>query len=573
MPPPKTWKLQPPSPIAPQLAQKTGITALQAQLLINRNISNSKQVDLFLNPRLANMADPMSLKGMGDAVDTILSAIENREKITIFGDYDADGLTATAVLVHFFSSLGITASSYIPSRLKEGYGINKEAIRRIADNGKGIIITVDCGISNTEEILLAKNLGIRVVVTDHHRVPAEFQAVCPVVNPHQPGCDFPFKELAGVGLAFYLAVSIRAALRERGWFNKRPVPDLKEYLDLVALGTVADKVPLLDQNRILVRGGMNALAKSRWAGMTALKEAAHVADTDITADSLGFRLAPRLNAPGRIGDPEVGLKMLVAREPDVARDLASRLNTANDQRQKLERQIFSQIEKIIEAEKPPKDSRTLVMAGEGWHKGVLGIVASRLVERYHRPSLVITIEGDIAVGSGRSIEGFDLHHALGRCGHLFERYGGHAYAAGFTLKTDNVEILRKKLEGFAKEALGTTDLTPTIDIDTGILLEEITPRMIREIGALSPFGEGNPEPVMLSRSLMVVSSRVVGEHHLRFKVRQGGKPFDAIGFGFAGWHSLKGKTIDMVYTPELNRWQGYERLQLRVIDLKIVLKP
>lgn len=569
MPPAKTWKLRPSSPMASQLAHEAGLTSLQAQLLINRGISDPGRADSFLYPRLADMADPMLLKGMGDAIETILEAIENREKITIYGDYDADGLTATAILLNFLSSLGAPASFYIPSRLKEGYGLNKEAIKQIANSGTDLIITVDCGISSTEEIALARSLGVKVVVTDHHQVPKGLEAVCPVVDPHQPGCAFPFKDLAGVGLAFFLAVSIRAALREKGWFNKRPAPDLKEYLDLVALGTVADKVPLLDQNRILVKGGIGIMAKSRWAGIRALKEVAHVGDTDITTDNLAFRLAPRLNAPGRIGDPETGIQLLIVKEPLLAEDLASRLNKANSQRQNLERQILNQIEEMIKTRMDPVDSRTLVMAGEGWHKGVLGIVASRLVERYHRPSLVITIEDGVGVGSGRSIDGFNLYEALSHSGHLFERFGGHAHAAGFTLEAGNIEILKSKLEGLARETLSHEDLIPTIDVDAEIPLNEITPQMIGQIRGLSPFGEGNPNPVFLGRSLKVLESRIVGEHHLRLRVRQEGRPLEAIGFGLAGWHSVEGKTINMVFTPELNRWQGYDRLQLRIVDLEM----
>jgi len=517
------------------------------------------------------MADPMLFKGMGDVVLLILEAIEGREKITVYGDYDADGLTATALLLNFFSDLGVPAFCYIPNRLEEGYGLNKEAIRQIAQNGTGLIITVDCGISNRDEIALAKNLGVKVVVTDHHRVPEGFRALCPVVNPHQPGCAFPFKGLAGVGLAFFLAVSIRAALHKKGWFTKGPVPDLKEYLDLVALGTVADRVPLLDQNRILIKGGLGVMAKSRWEGIRALKRVSGVGDTDITADNLAFRLGPRLNAPGRIGDPAVGIRLLTVEEPLLAEDLASQLNNANSERQGLERRILTQIEELIRAGREPIDARILVMAGEGWHKGVLGIVASRLVERYHRPTLVMTVEDEMAVGSGRSIDGFNLYDALGHSSHLFEKFGGHSHAAGFTLPANNVEILKRELGGLAGKILSNEDLIPLIDVDAEVPLQEITPLMIRQNMALSPFGEGNPDPVFLGRSLKVVESRIVGEHHLKLRVSQDGRPLEAIGFGLAGWHSLEGKTIHMVFTPELNRWKGYDRIQLKVADLKVVL--
>ena len=345
------------------------------------------------------MADPMLMTGMSDALAIILKAIENRKKITIYGDYDADGLTATALLSNFFSSLGIQVSSYIPDRLREGYSLNGEAISKIAKNRTELIITVDCGTTNAREIALAKTLGMNVVVTDHHQVPEDFQTQCPVVNPHQPGCPFPFKDLAGVGLAFFLTVAVRTALREIGWFRTRPEPDLKEYLDLVALGTVADRVPLLDQNRILVHYGIGVMAKSRWPGISAMKEVAGIANTEITADDLAFRLGPRLNAPGRMGDSRIGIRALTVHEPTLARDLALRINAANNQRQGVEQNILNQIEGVIRSDGGIRDSRTIVVAGENWHKGVLGIVASRLVDKYHRPSLVLNIQDDLASGS------------------------------------------------------------------------------------------------------------------------------------------------------------------------------
>lgn len=564
----KVWKLKPPSPLASQLAYEVGLTPLQAQLLINRGISDKESASSFLSPRLSHMADPMLFKGMDDAVETIVKAIENRKKILIFGDYDADGLTATALLLNFFSNIGFPASFYIPNRLSEGYGPNRRAIERIAKNGTDLIITVDCGISSRNETVLAKNLGMKVVVTDHHQIPKDFQANCPVINPHQQDCLFPFKDLAGVGVAFFLAVAMRAALREKNWFKAGSEPDLRDYLDLVALGTVADRVPLLDQNRILVNSGMRAMARSRWAGIKAMKEIANIDGDEITADDMAYRLAPRLNAPGRIGGPEIGIHVLTEKNPVLARDLALKINSANIQRQGIERDIFNQIEHIIEKTDGIGDQRTLFMTGEGWHKGVLGIVASRLVDKHHRPSLVLNIEDSVAVGSGRSIDGFNLYSALSRFGHLFEKFGGHAHAAGFTLKADNLNALRSELEGLAGKTVSDEELVPSIVVDAEISLQDITPEMVHQIRALSPFGEKNPEPIFLAHSLEVLHSRVVGERHLKLKVRQGEKPFDTIGFGLADRHPLEGKTIDMVFTPELNRWQGHEKIQLKVIDLR-----
>lgn len=578
MPPDKVWKLKTPSlpahasrwqagPITSQLARETGLTPLQAQLLINRGISDRESVCSFIRPQLADMADPMMMKGMNEAIATIFKSIENREKITIYGDYDADGLTATALLSNFLSSIDVPVSCYIPNRLKEGYGLNREAIEKIASSGVGLIITVDCGTSNGEEISLARSLGMKVVVTDHHQIPPGFQLSCPVINPHQVDCPFAFKDLAGVGVAFFLAVAIRAGLREKGWFKSKSEPDLKEYLDLVALGTVADRVPLLGQNRMLVHSGLGIVESTRWPGINAMKDVANIETSEITAEDLAFRLAPRLNAPGRMGDPEIGLKMLTVRDPHMARDFALEANTMNNQRRNVERDIFKQIIGLIKTTEGFKDLKTLVFAGEGWHKGVLGIVASSLVDKYHRPALVFNIQDGMAVGSGRSIDGFNLYVALGQLSHLFERFGGHAHAAGFTLKTENLDNLKSELETLASDTFGDEDLIPTIEVDAEITLNDITHKMIREIKALSPFGEGNPEPLFCARSLKVLSSRIVGERHLKLSVRQEGKSFEAIGFGLAGKYPLDGKTINMAFSPELNNWKGYERIQLKVIDL------
>lgn len=566
--PNKVWKLKPASPAASQLARNAGITPLQAQLLINRGITENSVAQSFLSPRLSQMANPMLMKGMDSAVKTILAAMETRDKITIYGDYDADGLTATAVLLHFFSDLGIPVTSYVPNRLEEGYGLNGEAIEQIGRNGTGLIITVDCGISGAREIDLAKGLGMEVVVTDHHQMSGESRLNCPVINPHQPDCPFPFKDLAGVGLAFFLAVAIRAALRDQSWFKGRPEPDLREYLDLVALGTIADRVPLLGQNRMLVKGGIRRMADSRWPGIRAMMDVASVKSSEISSDDLAFRLAPRLNAPGRLGDSDAGLRILTVTEGQEAKELALKVNVANGRRQRLEQSILDRIEDIIRSEGQIADRRTLLLWGENWHQGVLGIVASRLVERYHRPSLVVGVKDGIATGSGRSIDGFNLFKALGRLRSLFHKFGGHAYAAGFRLDEENLEILKRELEGLAEKEMTEEDLVPTIEVDSDLLLKEIGYEMIDQITALSPFGEKNPEPVFRARSLHVSGSRVVGERHLKLRVRQGETTLDAIGFGFGHRHPLNGKRVDMIFTPGLNRWQGSEKIQLKIVDLR-----
>jgi single-stranded-DNA-specific exonuclease len=565
----KVWKIKKPSPFASTLALETGLSPLQTQLLINRGMSDKEAVQSFLHLRLADMADPMLMKGMSDVLPLILKTAENMKRITIFGDYDADGLTATALLYNLFSDLDIPVSYYIPDRLEEGYGLNNKAIEKINGDGTGLIITVDCGISNEREIAFAQSLGMDVIVTDHHQMPDNPKLDCPVINPHQPGCPFPFKDLAGVGVAFFFAVAVRAGLREKGWFRSRTEPDLKEYLDLVALGTVADRVPLTGQNRILVNSGLETLAGTRWAGMKAMMEVADIGESEVSAEDLAFRLAPRLNAPGRIGESSLGIQALTTREAISAKNLALRINSANSKRQDIERDIYDSIEDMIEKAGGLGERRTLLLGAEGWHKGVLGIVASRLVDKYYRPSLIYNIRDGMAVGSGRSIDGFNLFRVLNRLKHFFEKFGGHSHAAGFTIKVDNLGAFERELDALAREMLSDDVLIPSIDVDAELSLRDITRETIHQIRSLSPFGAGNPEPNFVARSLDVLESRIVGERHVKFKVRQAGEgnPLEAIGFGLGDKHPLEGRTIDMVFTPELNRWQGYENIQLRVIDL------
>ena len=561
----KHWELTPESSRVPHLVREAGVTPLQARLLANRGLSDTHAIQSFLSPRLSQMIDPMRMKGMDEGVKSIVMAMEEHEKITVFGDYDADGLTATALLATFLSHLGISVETYVPDRLKEGYGLNEAAVKHIRENGTGLIITVDCGISNGLEVNLAKRLGMGVVITDHHLVPSGFQPQCPVINPHQPGCSFPFKFLSGVGLAFFLAVGLRAVLRKKGWFTSGIEPDLRDYLDFVALGTMADRVPLLGQNRILVFAGVARMADSIWPGIRALMNVAGVGMTDVSSDDLAFRVAPRLNAPGRMGDSLMGLRILMAEKPVEAHVLANKIDETNVRRRVLEQEILDQALAMIDDRM--ESMRTLLLASENWHTGVLGIVASRLVDRYHKPVMIAAIGDGIAVGSGRSINGFDLHSAMKRMSHCFLRFGGHSHAAGFTLAVSQLEALRKGLEKEAQAHLQPKDLVPIIRVDSELSFKNITLDVIHQIHALAPFGEGNPEPVFMARSVKVFESRVVGERHLKLRLGQGDQALDAIAFGMGNHHPLKGVSTDFLFTPEVNRWKGTETVQLKILDL------
>ena len=570
MSPKKIWNLIPPSPQAPRLALETGISRLKAQLLLNRNITDSDSAAIFLSPRLSHLADPMLLKDMDRAIDLVLKSVEKREPITVYGDYDADGLTATALLLNFFWELGVSVSFYIPNRLGEGYSLNPDSIRRLAQRGTRLIITVDCGISNLGEISLAKDLGMKIVVTDHHQIPEGFYPLCPVINPNRPDSLFPFKDLAGVGVAFFFILGLRAALRNRGWFRDIPEPDLKRYLDLVAIGTVADMVPLKGLNRILVQSGIEVMRDSKWHGLNALKDVSGVKNSDISSYDLAFKLAPRLNAPGRMGDAETGLRALTADLEPLALEAAKGLNSMNIQRQVIEKKILDEIEKTMIPAINLKNRRTLVLAREGWHRGVLGIVASKLLDKYHRPAFIFTIHDGIATGSGRSINGLNLHSAMTRLDSLFEKFGGHYHAAGCTMKAVNIKNLAKGLEEIAIEELCERDLIPSVEVDMEMSLGDLTMETIKQIQTLEPFGSGNPEPVFYAGSLEVLRSWIVDDRHLKLKLRQGDHVMEAIGFGLGNMHPpLEGGTINAIFSPEINTWRGYRKIQLRISDLEI----
>lgn len=568
----KIWRLKPPSPYASRFAFETGIAPLKAQLLINRGISDKDSASDFLFPRLSNLMDPMLLKDMDKAVDSVLYSIENHEHITVYGDYDADGITSTALLLNFFSAMNISASSYIPDRLEEGYGLNMDAIRRLSEKGVRLLITVDCGIANKKEIEYAQTLGMKVVVTDHHQIPEDFEPICPTVNPHRSDSLFPFRELAGVGVAFFIAVAIRSALRERGGFIEKPEPDLKKYMDLAAVGTIGDMVPLTGQNRIIAIHGIKAMKKSLWPGIRAIKRTAGVDEREISSFDLAFKIAPRLNAPGRMGDINSGLLALTTDSDSVAMEMATDLNSRNSQRQLIEGEIFDEIEETIIPGLDLRNKKIIVLAKKGWHKGVIGIVASKLLERHSLPCVLLSVDGDTASGSGRSIDGFNLFKALSRMEPILERFGGHYHAAGCTLKASHIDNFREGLEQIAREELRDEDLIPCVSVDAETVLSDLTLESVAEIRSLEPFGSGNPEPIFYSEDLEVLDSRVAGEKHLILRVSQGKSVLDAIGFNLYHLHPLNQKTINMVHSPEINSWNGHKKVRLKIVDLEITDK-
>ncbi len=566
----KIWQTKDDPPSALRLARMLGISKLLASLLIHRNISSPDSARSFLSPRLGALRDPFLLKDMDRAVELIANFILNKKRITIYGDYDADGVTATSLLVDFFSKLGTPIFFYIPHRLEEGYSLNEGAIRKIAADNTGLIITVDCGINSLSEIALAKELGMEVIVTDHHQVPPDFKPVCPSINPLRPDSCFPFRELSGVGMAFYLAIAIRSNLREEGFFKDRPEPDLRSYLDLVALGTIADIVPLIEENRVLVKKGIKGLIDSQRPGIKALLRVSGIRrDQIITTEDIAFKLAPRLNAMGRLGSATRAVHLLTTDNETEASIIADQMSSLNTQRQAVEKRIFSEIRERIDRMEDLQGRRTIVLFDPGWHRGVVGIVASKIAEEYYRPALILTLEGDLLRGSGRSIDGFDLYQALSDLKDLLQQFGGHSHAAGVSLETKNIGEFCDRFEELARERIDTEDMIPKIEVDARLPVESINPRVLKEIEMLPPFGHKNPQPVFWAGPLKVISSRVVGKDHLKLRVKAEGINFDCIAFGKASSHPLVGKSVDILFHLGTNTWQGVESIQLVIVDLHL----
>jgi single-stranded-DNA-specific exonuclease len=566
----KIWQVKAEPSKASWLAQKLGVSRLLATLLLNRDIATPDLAASFLSPRLADINDPFLLKDMDRAVELIVNAIAGGKRITIYGDYDADGLTATALLVDFLSKLNAPVSFYIPHRLEEGYGLSERAIRMIAQGGSELVITVDCGISSPSEIALARSLGLEVVVTDHHQIPVDFQPICPTINPLRPDSAFPFRDLAGVGVALYLAIAIRSSLRDRGYFNSAPEPDLKRSLDLVAIGTVADIVPLVGENRIFVTRGLTALMEDSGPGIKALREVSGIRkDQVLTTEDIAFKLAPRLNALGRLESAGAAVRMLTTATESEAESIAKRMDFLNARRQAIESKIALESREKIEKMGDLDTRRTLVLFDQKWHRGVVGIVASKIVDQYYRPTLILAAEGELLKGSGRSIDGFNLYEALTELRDLLVHFGGHHYAAGLSLPAKKAREFSERFEEIARNKIGPDLLMPRVEVDAALDLDALTPQLLNELEMLMPYGYANPQPLFCAGPLEVVSSRVVGESHLRMKVRQRGIIFDCIAFGKAQLHPLDGRSVELLFQAGTNTWQGIESLQLTVVDIKV----
>jgi single-stranded-DNA-specific exonuclease len=551
------------------LTRELNISPLLSQLLINRNIADLKQAKIFLSASLADLHSPFLMKDMERAVKRIDQALKDGQKIVIYGDYDVDGITGTAILFNFLQELGGDCSYFIPEREKEGYGLNLEALKLLKDKGTRLLITVDCGIGDFEEVSFAHDQGMDVIITDHHEIPDRLPPAYAILNPRQKDCSFPFKALAGVGISFNMIIALRSYLRDSGHFTNDSPPNLKEYLDLVSLGTVADMVPLVDENRIFVKYGLKLLTEGSRAGIRALKEVSGLKDVPITTGLIGFRLGPRINAPGRIDRADEGLRLFITKDPQEADSLARSLDVKNSKRQQLENEIVKEIKERIEADEKFLEKRSLVLSSCNWHPGVIGICASRIVEEYYRPTVLIALDGKKGKGSARSIEAFHIYNGLKGCERFLEGFGGHKHAAGLTILPEKIDEFEKSFEEIVSQNLSREDLIPKINIDAEINLKEVTENLIDDLELLAPFGYSNPEPTFCSFDLRLYSSMVVGNGHLKMKIKEDGVFYDAIGFNMGNDFPLSDQKIRLAFVPQFNIWQGVKSIQLRIKDIKI----
>ncbi|MEW6026751.1 MAG: single-stranded-DNA-specific exonuclease RecJ [Planctomycetota bacterium] len=556
------------------LAGSLNISETIAQILIQRNISDINQAKLFLRPNINNLLAPKLIPGLAEAHKRIEQALLNNERILIYGDYDVDGVSSVALLKRFFRLLAREVDFYIPHRLIEGYGLSEEAIDEIARKKVNLIVTVDCGVSSVKEIAYARKLGIDVVVTDHHEIPDQLPD-CIIVNPklNKEVNDSYF--LSGVGVAFKVAWSLMDTFSQVKKDSKVFQEFVMDTMALVALGTVADVVPMTGENRVICSYGLEALQRTGIAGLKALMKQTGLERGPIRAEDIAFRLGPRLNAAGRLGDSLSSIKLLTTDFAEEIEQLVARLEQNNKDRQKIEGRILTEASRIVRETYDLDKEYCIVLSSDKWHSGVLGIVASKLAEEFYRPTVLISTENGTGKGSGRSIPCFHLYDALCNCRELLESVGGHEYAAGLQVENRNIPQLKVKLNEYAKTRLKPEDLTPFINIDLVLDFRQINRKLLSDIKMLSPFGEGNEEPVFCSHGLQVAGiPKLIGSNlkHLTFYVKQNGRTYRVIAYNKGSYISvldaLKDKPFSLAYTLKLNTWQGEENIELEFVDLR-----
>ena len=546
-----------------EVAKVNNISKLLAKIMLARGLDTPEKINNFLNPEIAELYDPFLFNDMELAVNTVIEAIEKNEKITVYGDYDVDGITSVAVLKSYLLERGADVSHYLPNRLEEGYGLNNEAIDKIVADGTNLLITVDCGISAYEEIEYAKSKGLKVIVTDHHECPAILPEAIAVIDAKRLDSTYPFSSLAGVGVTFKFVQAISKKLDlDRKTYLK--------YIDIVSLGTIADIVPLVDENRIIVKYGLILMEQTRNVGLHALINASGYANGEpLSSTVISFGLAPRMNAAGRMGKPDLALELLLEKDPQKAMNMALELSETNKTRQNVEKEIIDEIINMVESQKL-YEKDVIVVYHEGWHHGVIGIVASKITEMYYKPTILISVENGVGKGSGRSIEGFDLHEAVSECADMLLKFGGHEMAIGLSISEEMIEKFTDKLNEIA-ESKNIRELQPTLPVEAEITSKEISIDTIKELEALKPYGEGNPMPLFVYRNAKVEGVRLLSnEKHLKLTLKEDSNIFDAIAFNMDNKkYSIKqGDKVDVLHSLEINTFNGIQKVQLNVKDIK-----
>jgi len=543
-----------------EICERYNLNKVIGKIIVNRHVVNDEDVRIFITPTRDDFHNPFLFKGMDIAVDRIIKAINNKEKILIYGDYDVDGITSTTVLKKYLMDRGISVDTYIPNRLHEGYGLNKKAIDTIKERNIDLIITVDCGISAIEEVDYAVRLGMDIIVTDHHEVGEKLPNALAVIDAKRKDNTYTFRALAGVGVVFKLiqALSIKLEIKPEEYLK---------YLDLVCVGTISDIVPLEGENRTIAKLGLMLIKVTRNLGLRELIKSSGYKEID--SNTISFGVAPRINACGRMGHEEEALKLFLAEDLESATKITKELNEYNTLRQSTEKAIYE--EAVQQIEKNHLDeNNSIVLGGKGWHHGVIGIVSSKVTDKYYKPSILLSFEDNIAKGSGRSVPGFDLYEGLAKCEDLLEKYGGHSMAVGLTLKKENLENFKERFEQIAKEK-NIKELVPIIYIDDELKLKDINMDLVKSISILEPFGEANKVPLFLIRNLKIDSIRALSEgRHLKLTLRDENFVINAIGFelGYLAEEYRIGDRIDVVGTLEINSFNGFSSIQINMKDIR-----
>ncbi len=558
------WQIKPYDKLkVTQLIKALELPAIIAKILSHRPFQSTAEILHFFNPQLKDLYDPFLMQDMQAAVARLYQAQKNREKVTIFGDYDVDGTTATALLYLYFKEIGIDTTYYIPNREREGYGLSKQGIDWALAQSSDLIITCDCGINAGDKVAYAHQQQLDVIITDHHEVPAELPPAVAILDPKRPDDNYPFKELSGVGVAFKLL---------QGFVQyANLVPEqLFKHLDLVALGTAADIVPIIDENRIFAAKGLEYLAASDKIGIQSLLKIAHFNNKPLRIVNIVFGLAPRLNAAGRLEEATRSVRLLTAKSRIDAEQLAASLDRINRERRTIEKHTLNEAILQLNATHDLTRDRMIILSHRGWHQGVIGIVASKLKELYNRPVLMIAIQEGIGKGSARSIPGFDMHAALTACHDLFDSFGGHKMAAGLTIAEDRVGQLREALQAIAARNINDAMLTPRLEIDGEVSFEEINRQSITYLNKIAPYGPGNMRPLLVSRGIKISGMpRIVGENHLKFKAFQNNIVISAIGWRLAELYEMliSNRPLDIAYVVEENQYRGIREIQLNIKDI------